>query len=829
MAAKKNTKKEKGVISVEFSTKIRDNFMRYAREVISDRALPEVSTGLKPVQQRILQAALDLGLTSTAAFKKSVRTVGQTLAVYHPHGDQSVYDAMIVMGQPFKQNCPLLEISGNCGNQNGDPAAAMRYTEARLSPIGDIMLRDIKKNTVDMIPNYDESETEAQVLPSLFPNLLINGNEGIAVGCACSFLPHNPRDVYKVLDLIVKNMINDKDTSIDSIIGILQAPDFPTGGVIVGSEGYLEGYRNGKSTVTLRATYEIEERNKKTVIVFTEIPYQTKKSSIMLKIGELIRDKVIEGISEVKDLSAKGKIRIEVYLKKDANAQYVLNKLFKHTELKTSLSMNHVALVEGNPVQRIDIRNLFTYFLEHVYSVVSRRVEFDKNDVDKRVHILESLMRILESEKNRKAAIKIIESEKTEQGAISKIQETFELDGIQAEYIIDQKIRSLNPERITKIRSDFDKLLDRQKELQGLLDDNVLMLKQIRLELSDIAKMFFKCERKTQIAFDESTRDIDMRELVEEKDVVITLTARGLVKSMDMADTVVQNRNGKGNNMKLHDGDYPRVIVTANIKDDLLVVTNLGKGYLLPVYKIPIVSKASVGKYIANYVPIIDGEEIVALLPIKQEENDDLLLVTANGIGKRLSIANIPKMSTGGRIVKIHDNDKLVAANLVNDNDSILLATAEGLALKTSVSNVSHLGRAAAGNILMRFKTETDRIVSAINVKKDMKLVVVTKFGIGKRLEPELIAGRSNRGGKGMIYYKPTTETGQVVSVLTVDDKDTVFIGTISNQVIRIRACDIRETGRTGKGVSLIRLTENDSVISVSSAPEEEVETDADS
>ena len=822
MATKKKVK-EKGVVTVDFADKMRSNFTDYALKVITDRAIPDVYTGMKPVQQRILQSMQILGLLHDKPYKKSARIAGDVIGRLNPHGDTSAYDAMVTMAQPFNMMVPLVDMSGNVGSIDGDPAAAMRYTEVRLSEFGEIMLQDLNKDTVDMVPNYDESELEASVLPSKFPSLLINGSAGIAVGMACSFLPHNPKDVYKVLDMIVKDMIDGKETSMNKIIEVLQAPDFPTGGVIVGTDGFLQGYLSGRGSVTVRSSYEVQERKSKTVIVFTDIPYKVKKASIVQAIGDLSKEKKIEGIASVDDLSAKGNISIEVTLKKDANVQYVLNKLFKHTDLKTNLHMIHVALVDGKPVPNINIKDLFTYFLEHVYSVVSRRVTFDKNEIDKRVHILEGLIQILESDKNRKAAVKIIETEETESKAISVLQETFILDEVQAEYIVDQKIRSLNPERISKIRDEFDKLVSKQGELQALLDDDTLMLKQIRMELAEIGKKFSKRERKTQIAADESSKDIDMRELVEEKDVVITLTNRGLVKSIDVSDTTVQNRNGKGNNMKLHEDDFSKIIVTASTKDDLLIVSSLGKGYLLPVYKIPIVSKNSVGKYIANYVPLVEGEKVVAVLPIKQGEEDDVLLVTKNGVGKRLSVNDLPKMSIGGKIINIRENDELVAANLVNDKDSVLLATAEGLALKTSVSNVSRMGRNAAGNILMRFKTDTDSIVSAINVKKNMKLFVVTKNGIGKRLEPELITGRNRRGGKGMVYYKPDDKTGIVVSVLTVEDTDTVFIGTVSNQVIRIRACDIRETGRIGKGVSLIKLVDGDSIISVSSAPEEKI------
>lgn len=823
MAAKKE--KEKGIVVVDFADKMRENFIDYARKVIMDRALPDVYTGMKPVQQRILQSMLALGLLHDRPYKKSARVAGDVIGRLNPHGDTSAYEAMVVMAQPFKMMVPLVDMSGNVGSIDGDPAAAMRYTESRMSKIGEIMLEDLNKDTVDMVPNYDESEMEATVLPSKFANLIVNGSTGIAVGMACSFLPHNPKDVYKVLDKILKDMINDKETTIDDIIRILQAPDFPTGGVIVGNEGFLEGYRTGRGTVAVRGTYEIEEHKNKQVIVFTEIPYGTIKSRIVEKIGSLVRDKEISGISEVKDLSAKGKIRIEIWLKKDANVQYVLNKLFKHTDLKTTCHMIHVALVENRPVANLTIRDLFTYFLEHVFSVISRRIQFDKNELDKKLHILEALVKVLESDKNRKQTIKLIETEKTEKEAISKLKEAFEFDDEQAEYIVDQKIRSLNPERITKIREDYDNKVSKRDELQAMLEDDVLMLKQVRLELSEVADNFKKFERKTKIALDESTRDIDMRELIEEQDLVITLTNNGLVKALSLSDTSVQNRNGKGSNMKLKEDDFSKIIVTASTKDDLFIVTNEGKGYVLPVYKIPVVSKNATGKYMANYVPISSDEKIVSMLPITGSEDSDILFITKMAIGKRMKISDLPKTSKGARVISIKDNDELISASFVHENDSVFIATAEGFALKTPVSNVKFMGKAAAGTILMRFKTNSDHVVSAVNVSDDMKLLVVTRLGVGKRLEPELIGERKNRGGKGMMYYKPSDKTGEVVSVLPVDDSDTVFIGTQSNQVIRIRAIDIRETGRTGRGVQLIKLTDSDTIVSVAAAPEQSEDT----
>lgn len=729
---------------------------------------------------------------------------------------------MVVMAQPFKMMVPLVDMSGNVGSIDGDPAAAMRYTESRLSKMGEIMLEDLNKNTVDMVPNYDESEMEATILPSKFANLIVNGTSGIAVGMACSFLPHNPKDVYKVLDRILKDMINDKETTIDDIIGILQAPDFPTGGVIVGSSGYLEGYRTGRGIVTVRSSYEIEEHGKRQVIVFTDIPYKTIKSRIVETIGSLVRDKRIDGVSEVKDVSAKGNIRIEVWLKRDANVQYVLNVLFKHTDLRTSCVMNHVALVDGVPRERINIRDMFMYFLEHVFSVISRRVQFDKDELDKKLHIIEALIKILESDKNRKQAIKTIETEKTEWEAVEKLKSQFCFDDTQAEYVFDQKLRSLNPERISKIREDYDSKVAKRDEFHTMLEDSVLMLKQVRKELAEVAENFKKFERKTQIALDESNAEVDMRELICEEDVVITLTNQGLVKALSLSDTSVQNRNGKGANMKLKDDDFSKIIVTASTKDDLFIVTNRGKGYVLPVYKIPVVSKNSVGKYIMNYVPMTSDEDIVAMLPIKRDDEFDIMFITKMGIGKRMKISDLPKTSKGGRVISIKDGDELISASAVREGDSVFIATAEGLALKTLATSIGFMGRAASGNILMRFKTKTDRVISAVNINKDMKLLVVTRNGVGKRLEPELITERKNRGGKGMAYYKPTESTGDVVAVVPINDNDTVFVGTQSNQVIRIRATDIRETGRTAKGVQLIKLTDSDTIVSVSAAPEQD-------
>ena len=807
------------VVVAPFGQFMRQQFGIYAEDVVKNRAVPDVYTGLKPVQARILQSMRDLGLQPNVAYKKSAKTVGACLGSYHPHGDTSVYDALVNMAQDFNMRYPLIDLHGNGGSIDGDPAAAMRYTEAKLSPMGALMLRDINKNTVNMVPNYDASEMEAERLPGLFPSLICNGASGIAVGMASSFLPHCAKDVYACLDMILENALKGEDTSIDAIISKLKAPDFPTGGVIVGMNGVQRGYREGKGTMKVRCKYEIVQEKNHDEIRISEIPYKVNKANMVQQIAEAKKTYELD-IREIHDYSAKGVIDVRIVLGAGANTQVIVKQLLKHTDMQTSLSMNHVALVDGRPQQNLTIRALLYYFLSHCMEVVKRRTQFDLDAAEKRMHLLGAIADILESKEKTDEAIEIIRSAAGKADAISKLIERFEFDEEQATYVGNQKLWTLNADTMKEIFANRKAL---QEEIDGyntILESDESLMTEVRVELAEIANKFKDDERRTEIGEAED-ETIDARDYVEKRDIIVTYTHNGLIKAVELTDCSTQKRNGRGNNLKLKEDDFVRDVVTVNTHDDLLVVTNIGKGYILPAFKIPVVKKTSVGKYVNNYVAMSAEESIVNILPVREADKDhDILFVTKQGVAKRVSLDDLPAVSNGAKMINIRENDELVVCTLVHEDDKLLVCTAEGLALKTPVSNVRVMGRAAAGNILMRFKTDTDYIVSAMNVKDGDTVFVITEMGLGKRLNVDAIAERANKGGKGVIYYKPNNKSGNVVNVLSVKEDQTIIVVTQKNVVIRTEADSISEQSRTSHGVAIIKM-KDDMVLSASTAPKD--------
>lgn len=703
---------------------------------------------------------------------------------------------------------------------DGDSAAAMRYTEARLSKYGELMLRDINKDTVDMVPNYDESEEEAVRLPSIFANLLLNGNAGIAVGMASSFLPHMAKDVYKALDQIIKDALKGEETSLDTVIGIIKAPDFPTGGVIVGTSGIQKGYRTGRGSVKVRARYEIQSKGGHDIICISEIPYRVNKSKMVEEIAEAKKTYNLD-IQDVNDFSAKGKVDIQIKLKRGANTQLILKKLLKHTKMQSTCHFNHTALVDGHPVENINLKDLLGYFISHCVDVVSRRISYDLKADKKRAHILEALAKILSDEDNTDKAISIIRGNKSKKEAVKQFQEAFGFDEVQATYIGDQKLWNLNPELISSMMKEYEALSKEIQNYEEILSSQEALLSEVRVELKDVADMFKKEERKTDIIPDED-ENLSDKDYVEKKDIVVTYTHNGIIKAVDLSECSSQNRAGKGSNLKLKDDDFVRDVVTVNTHDDLLVVTDGGKGYVLPAYKIPVVKKTSVGKYVNNYVAMSADESIVSILPILQDDKEhSILFVTKNGIGKRIQLTDLPSTSVGARLINIREGDALVACSLVNDKDNVLICTAEGLALRAPMSKIRIMGRAAAGNILMRFKTDTDHVITAINAKEDDTVLIVSEKGFGKRLDMSVVPVRENIGGKGICYYKPTKATGHVAGVFTVTDDQTLILVTEDNMVIRTGADGVKKSSRTARGVKLINLNDGSSVVSASAAPDD--------
>lgn len=819
------------VIQVPFGEHMRRQFMVYSLDVITSRALPDVYTGLKPVQTRILESMNDLGIHHDTAYKKCARTVGDALGRYHPHGDQSVYDAMVNMAQDFTMRYPLVDGHGNFGSIDGDPPAAMRYTEARLSKIGDLMLKDIKKDTVKMVPNFDESTLEAQRLPGLFPGILANGCSGIAVGMASSFLPHCAKDVYKAADKILENALQGEDTDDDELIRIVKAPDFPTGGVIVGYDGIRNGYLTGHGSIKVRCQYHIERRNSHDVICITEVPYKVNKSKMVEEIAEAKKRFNLD-IRSVYDYSAKGKINVEIELNRGAHTTLILNNLLKHTDMQVTCSFNHTAIVDGKPVANINLKQLLTYFLSHCVDVIRNRIAFDLKNDQKRLPILSAMQTVLSDEEHTTKAISIIRRRRSKREAVEALSEAFELTKEQAEYIGSQQIWNLNPEMIAKIIKEYKDIKAEIEKYEAILSSDTALIMEVRTELQEISdKYFANDKRKTEIVMAED--DASALDLVEKKDIFVTFTNNGLVKAVDLADYNTQGKAGKGSSMKLKDEDFVLEAVTVNTHDNLLIVTNIGKGYILPAYKIPIVKPSQAGKYVNNYVQMTSDEHIVSILPVSGDKDKksqmfmdqhSLLFVTKGGISKRISLSNISIRSNGLKLLSFKEGDSLVSCSMVEETDNVLIATADGFALNLPVSAIRIMGRTAVGNIAIRFKSDTDYVVSAVPLKEGNNLFILTQKGMGKQLDPELIAERKNAGGKGMYCYKPTDKSGRLVGVIAVNDDKTIIVMTQDGLVIRVPAESIRATGRMALGSRIIKLNDGDSVLSAIAAPKSENE-----
>lgn len=812
---------------VEFDKHMTQSFLSYAVDVIEDRALPSVFDGLKPVQRRILQSMYSLGLHPNSAYKKCARTVGDCLGRLHPHGDQSVYDAMVVLAQDFKERYPLVDGHGNFGSLDGDNAAAMRYTEARLSPIGELLMTDMDKETVDMKLNYDESEMEASELSGLFPTLLANGSSGIAVGMACSFVPHRAKDIYAAVDKIIDNTLAGNETTDNELIGIIKAPDFPTGGIITDLNDVYKGYLEGKGKVHVRSKYRVTEDKKgRQQIIITEIPYGVNKAKMLLKMDTLRKEGELSDIKEIRDESGKDGIRIVIELKKGANEQFVLAKLMKKTDMATTVSMNHQALVHGKAKEHLTLRQLLEAFLEHALSVVNRKSQFLLNKQQKRYHIVSGFLTVAPVILD---VIQLITEAETDDDVFNSLHDAYGLDKEQIDAICARQLRSLKKMNENAYKKEADELSSSIEHLTAVTTDDIVLLNETRAELQNVAERFKNEPRRSEISTDNAATDIKDRDLIAKEDIVIMLTHKGLVKSVRLNDYNAQRRNGKGISAKMQEDDFVENIMTLTTHDDIVFMTNFGKAYVLPAFKIPIVSKNSVGKYIQNFIDFAEGERIISVLPIKHNENGKtIFFASKNGICKRLAVDDLPSTKNGAVIIKFRDNDELVACTLVDDDDMILLATAKGMAIRTNVSNIRIMGRSAAGSIGIRFKHEEDHVISAIRANDDDTVLIAAENGIGKRMKASDIRLLTNKGGKGAVYYRPNEKTGSIVNVLHIEDDDTIFIVTQQGMIIRVPANSIKVVSRNASGVNLLSLKENDLIASISTAPEqaEEVKED---
>ena len=816
---------DKNLIPIEFSDYLRSNFLNYAASVAKDRALVRLDDGLKPVARRIIQSMYHLGLHPNSTYKKCARTVGDVLGRLHPHGDSSVYEAMVNMAQPFKMRYPLIEIQGNIGSIDGDPPAAMRYTEGRLSRYGELLMNDYEKNVVDDIPNYDESEQEATVLPGLFPNLLLNGTYGIAVGVVSSFLPHCAKDIYAALDLILVNALESIETNIDDVIDIVKAPDFPTGGIITNSNDIANAYRIGSGSVVVQSKYEIEElKNGKHKIVITEIPYRVNKARLIEQIVKQKNDGVIPNIADIRDESNKDGLRIVIEVNKSSNIQWVINTLLKNTDMQSSISMKCVALYpkdDGSVYAQGDINllEMMEIFLNHAVEVTRRSIQFDHDKAMSRMHIVSGLVKAIDVideiyEANKKA--------KDKADAIYSTQFIANVDDGQATAIINMKLWNLNENSRDELMNEYNSLASKIQAYSNILEDDILLVQEVRNRLRAVAEIFDNDKRLTEISNNNSNLTTE-RDCIRKEDIIIIYTHNKRIKSVKLNEYTSQNRNGKGVSSNLDTDDFIEQVVALTTIDDLVFITNTGRAYVLPAYSIPIGTRTSAAKYIVNFLSLEQNEKIITMLPLRHDDTEhSILFVTKKGIAKRLAISDLPCRKTGAQIIHFKDGDELVNCVLVKDSSQILIASANGFGIRLNVSRIRIMGRMSVGVVIMRFKEDTDHIVSVVSVEDDDEIAIVSEKGYGKRMKVSSIGLLENRGGKGVTIYKTSKREDKVVSVLKIEPEKTIVIITSKGMIIRIAIDSLPLLStNAANGISAIKLNENDVVRLALLAPEQ--------
>ena len=797
-------------------------YLNYSMYVIMDRALPFIGDGLKPVQRRIVYAMSELGLNATAKFKKSARTVGDVLGKYHPHGDSSIYGALVNMAQDWSFRYPLVDGHGNFGSVDGDGAAAMRYTEARLSKISMEMLADIGKDTVDFVPNFDETEKEPTVLPSRFPNLLVNGTTGIAVGMATNIPPHNLREVINgVVKIIDNQVLEDRGTDIEELLTIVKGPDFPTGGTILGTAGINEAYRTGRGKVRVRAVTSIEPmQNGKNRIVVTELPYMVNKARLIEKIAELVRDKKIDGITDLRDESDRQGMRICIELRRDVNPNVVLNLLYKHTQLQDTFGVIMLALVDNQP-KVLNLYEMLNYYLIHQEEVVTRRTKYDLNKAEERAHILQGLLTALD---NIDEVINIIRSSKNTQEAKDRLMERFSLTDVQAQAIVDMRLRALTGLEREKLENEYAELMERITELKAILADKKKLLGVIREEILLIADKYGD-DRRTSIGFDEY--DISMEDLIPVTNTVITMTKLGYIKRMSLDNFRAQNRGGKGiKGMETIDDDYIEELLMTTSHHYLMFFTNTGRVYRMKAYEIPEASRTARGTAIINLLQLQPGEKITAVIPIREyTEGHFLFMATKKGIVKKTPItdyANVRK--TGLAAINLREDDELIEVKKTDNNQDIFLVTKYGQCIRFKETDVRKTGRTSMGVIGMNL-TDGDEVVGMQMESQGDSLMIVSEKGLGKcTLISEFTT--QNRGGKGVKCYKITEKTGNIVGVKAVNHDNEIMLITTEGIIIRIKVADTALLGRITSGVKLINLDENVTVASIAKVREnKELET----
>ena len=794
------------LIQHEISDEMQNSYIDYAMSVIVGRALPDVRDGLKPVHRRILYGMSGLGVTPDKPHKKSARIVGEVMGKYHPHGDSSIYDAMVRLAQPFNTNYPLVDGHGNFGSVDGDGAAAMRYTEARMTPLALQMLRDLEKDTVDFMPNFDGEEKEPVVLPARIPNLLVNGSNGIAVGMATSIPPHN---LSEVIDACVK-LIDEPEATVEDLIKIVKGPDFPTGAVIMGKGPMREAYRTGQGKVVVRAVTEIEEAARgKQQIVVTEIPYQVNKARLIEKIADLVNDKKIEGITDLRDESNRKGMRIVIELKRDANPNIILNRLYKHTQMQDSFSMIMLALVDGRP-KILNLREIIAEYLKHQKEVVTRRTIYDKKKAEARAHILEGYLIALD---NIDEIIKIIRSSYND--AKEKLMERFTLSEIQAQAILDMQLRRLQGLEKEKIQNEYQELLKKIAYYAQLLADEKMLMGVIKDELLEI-KDKHGDKRKTKIKAD--AQEIDEEDLIEEEKVCITLSHLGYVKRVPVDTYKAQKRGGKGiTALTTRENDFVKSMIITSTHDYLMFFTNTGKAHRIKAYEIPEATRTAKGTPVVNFLNLLQRERVTAVIPIKEFAEDKFLIgVTKDGIIKKTALSNFDtNRKTGLIAMNLKDDDELIGIKQTTGNNNVIIVTKHGKCICFSEEDVRPMGRIAGGVRAIKLEKD-DEVVSMELVEPGQELLVVTQKGFGKRTKVEEYKVQV-RGGKGLLTYDKAKfkKTGELVGAIVVDDEDDVMLINSDGIIIRMEAKEISKLGRATQGVKIMNVKEDTNIISL--------------
>jgi DNA gyrase subunit A len=816
------------IIQINIEDEMKSAYIDYSMSVIVSRALPDVRDGFKPVHRRVLYGMQDLGVFSNRPYKKSARIVGEVLGKYHPHGDSSVYDTMVRMAQPWSLRYPLVDGQGNFGSVDGDSPAAMRYTEARLRKIAEEMLDDLEKETVDFRPNFDDSLQEPSVLPTKIPNLLVNGAAGIAVGMATNMAPHNLTEVVDGTIAYIEN----RDITPEELLNYIKAPDFPTGGIIYGYEGVRDAFLTGRGRVVIRGKAEIEEENGREQIIVTEIPYQVNKAEMIKKIAELVNDKKIEGISDLRDESDRNGMRIVFEIKRDAIANVVLNKLYKFTQLQTSFSVNNICLVDGRP-RLLNVRDLIEQFVEFRHEVVIRRTRFELRKAEERAHILEGL--IIASD-NIDEVIEIIKTSASPDDARDRLATRFGLSDIQTRAIVDMRLRQLTGLEQDKLRAEYDELMKLIADLKDILDKEERRMQIIKDELIEVRAKYGD-ERRSSIEY--SASEMRMEDLIADEEVVVTISHAGYIKRTNLAEYKVQNRGGMGSKgSATRDQDFLEHLFVATNHNYLLIFTEKGRCFWMRVYEIPEGNKTSKGRAIQNLINIPGDDKVKAYVKVLDltdkdyVENNFIVMCTKQGVIKKTSLEAYSRpRSNGINAIGIRDNDELLEAKLTNGSNEIVLATSDGRAIRFNESTVRPMGRNASGVRGVSLSSDAECVIGMICVEDIFStILVVSEKGYGKRTflndpeDKEPVYRITNRGGKGVKTLNITEKTGKLLSIQNVFDEDDLMIITKSGVTIRMHIDTIRTMGRAAQGVKLINLKANAEIAAIARVPRAEDE-----